>query len=116
MVKNICNGSTTGSQASGSTKGTDAAALAKKKPHHNYQFIDIAKRIDVIYDNFVHDQQPMDISHQRQLKYNTIRCILKNFYQHGRVNVKKKMSGYLKGDKQHQRTSEATAPAADPNP
>ena len=77
-----------------SSKG---AKLAKKKPHHNYQFVDIQKRIHVIYDNFVHDMQPKDIAMAGDIKYNTVRSILKNFYQNGRVNVKKKKSGYLKG-------------------
>lgn len=51
----------------------------------------------MIYDNFVHDRQPMDISKEKDLKYNTVRSILQNFYQNGRINVKKKMSGYTKG-------------------
>ena len=77
--------------------------MAKRKPHCNYQFIDIQKRIEVIYDNFVHDMQPNDISTARDIKYNTIRSILKNFYQNGRVNVKKKKSGYLKGQPKSKR-------------
>lgn len=75
-----------------------------RKPHKDYKFIDIAKRVDVIYENLVHDQQPMDISHKSGLKYNTIRSILQNFYQNGRVNVKKKMSGYRKGQKQDKKS------------
>lgn len=42
----------------------------------------------------------MEIAKDSGLKYNTIRSILQNFYQNGRVNVKKKMSGYSKGQKQ----------------
>ena len=48
----------------------------KHKPHHNYQFVDKQKRIEVIYDNLVHDYQPMDIADRQDIKYNTIRSIL----------------------------------------
>ena len=31
------------------------------------------------------------------MKYNTVRSLLENYYQYGRINVKKKMKGYKKG-------------------
>ena len=44
--------------------GSSSAAVqqgqvaAKRKQHHNYKFVDVNKRIEIIYDNFVHDRQP----------------------------------------------------------
>ena len=32
------------------------AAEVPRKPHKDYKFIDITKRVDVIYENFVHDR------------------------------------------------------------
>ena len=66
----------------------------------------------MIYDNFVHDMQPNDISMARDIKYNTIRSILKNFYQNGRVNVKKKKSGYLKGQPKSKQSLPKDIPTA----
>ena len=79
------------------TEALSKSNTQKRKPHSNYKFIGYQQRIDVIYDNFIHDKQPIDISNIRDLKYNTIRSILQNFYQNGRINVKKKISGYVKG-------------------
>ena len=31
------------------------------------------------------------------MKYNTVRSLLENYYQYGRINVKKKQKGYKKG-------------------
>ena len=39
---------------------------------------------------------PLEISKSRNMKYNTVRSILNNFFKNGRVNVKKKISGYTK--------------------
>ena len=61
-----------------------------RKPHSNYKFIDFETRVNVIYDNFAHDLQPLEISRKRNMKYNTVRSLLDNFYQNGRINVKKK--------------------------
>ena len=52
MVKG-CQNLSSDSQQSEHAQITDVAA--KRKPHYNYQFIDKTKRIEVIYDNFVHD-------------------------------------------------------------
>ena len=83
-------------------KDKNSSAKSRKpiinwKPHTNYKFIDFETRVDVIYDNFTHDLQPLQISRKRNMKYNTVRSLLENFYQNGRINVKKKQSGYKKG-------------------
>ena len=75
------------------------AKQIKKRPHKNYQFIDFTKRVDIIYDNFTHNLQPQHISQARNINYNTVRSILSSFYQCGRVNIKKKTSGYGKKTK-----------------
>ena len=43
--------------------------------------------------------QPQEISKVRSINYNTVRSILSNFYQNGRINIKKKTSGYTKASK-----------------
>lgn len=45
--------------------------------------------------------QPQEISKVRSINYNTVRSILSNFYQNGRINIKKKTSGYSKKVKQN---------------
>ena len=70
--------------------------IVNRKPHTNYKFIDLETRVDVIYDNFTHNLQPLEISKQREMKYNTVRSLLENYYQYGRINVKKKQSGCRK--------------------
>lgn len=73
---------------------TGRKPIIGRRPHDNYKFIDMETRINVVYDNFTHNLQPLQISQKRNLKYNTVRSLLENFYQHGRVNIKKKMCGY----------------------
>lgn len=71
-------------------------APRKRRCHENYKFIGVGKRIDVIYENFLHDRQPHDIASSLEVNYNTVRSILKNFYESGRVNVKKKAKGFTR--------------------
>ena len=35
------------------------------------------------------------------MKYNTVRSILESYYQNGRINVKKKRTGYKKNKSRH---------------
>ena len=39
---------------------------------------------------------PREISKKFSIKYNTVRHILDNYFENGRVNVKEKMTGYKK--------------------
>lgn len=56
MVKKVCKDYSTDKAESTSVASGPSKVNAKRKPHNNYQFIDISKRVDVIYDNFVHEK------------------------------------------------------------
>lgn len=49
-------------------------------------------RVAIIYDNLVHDLQPMAISKQRNIHYNTVRHILHRFYEDGHLKIKKSIN------------------------
>ena len=69
--------------------------LKKRSHFDNYKFIDYGRRVDVIYDNIVHLMTPFEITNKYQMKYNTVRSIINNFKTNNRVNVKRKISGYV---------------------
>lgn len=58
-----------------------------------------AERVEVIYCKVVHNMTLRQISNSRNVKYNTVRHILSNYYDNGRVNIKEKITGYKKKSK-----------------
>jgi hypothetical protein len=34
-------------------------SIVGRRPHENYKFIDMETRINVVYDNFTHNMQPL---------------------------------------------------------
>ena len=59
---------------------------------NGYKFVDHHDRVAIIYDNLVHDLQPMAISKQRNIHYNTVRHILHRFYEDGHLKIKKSIN------------------------
>lgn len=44
-------------------------------------------RVEIIYDSLVHNIQPIEISRARDIKYNTVRHVLQQYYQKGCINT-----------------------------
>lgn len=63
---------------------------------NGYKFVEHRDRIAIIYDNFIHDLQPMAISKARNIHYNTVRHILHRFYEDGHLNIKKPVNENVK--------------------
>lgn len=59
---------------------------------NGYKFVDHHDRVAIIYDNLVHDLQPMAISKERNIHYNTVRHILHRFYEDGHLKIKKSIN------------------------
>ena len=67
---------------------------------NGYKFVDHHDRVAIIYDNLVHDLQPMAISKQRNIHYNTVRHILHRFYEDGHLKIKKSINDGSKASKE----------------
>ena len=65
---------------------------ARRVMRNGYKFVDHHDRVSIIYDNFVHDLQPMAISKTRNIHYNTVRHILHRFYEDGHLKIKKSIN------------------------
>lgn len=52
-----------------------------------YKIVDYNMRVDIIYDSLVHNIQPIEISRARNVKYNTVRHVLQQYYQKGCINT-----------------------------
>ena len=59
---------------------------------NGYKFVDHHDRVAIIYDNLIHDLQPMVISKARKIHYNTVRHILHRFYEDGHLKIKKSIN------------------------
>ena len=78
------------SEASQSQQNCKAAA--RKVQRNGYRFVDHHDRVAIIYDNLIHDLQPMEISKARSIHYNTVRHILHRFYEDGHLKIKKSVN------------------------
>ena len=54
---------------------------------NGYKIVDYRMRVDIIYDSLVHNEQPIDISRSRHVKYNTVRHVLQQYYSKGCINT-----------------------------
>jgi hypothetical protein len=67
------------------------AATGEKKRFRQsrggYKIVDYNMRIEIIYDSLVHNIQPIEISRARDIKYNTVRHVLQQYYQKGCINT-----------------------------
>ena len=76
-------------------KGDQSRAEApapRKVLRNGYKFVDHHDRVAIIYDNLIHDLQPMAISKDRKIHYNTVRHILHRFYEDGHLKIKKSIN------------------------
>ena len=66
-------------------KGADKQRLRQSRG--GYKIVDYNMRVDIIYDSLVHSIQPIEISRARNVKYNTVRHVLQQYYQKGCINT-----------------------------
>ena len=54
--------------------------------------------MDVIFDSIVHKMTPYQIKDKYDMKYNTVRWIVNKYKLNARVNIKKKVCGFVKNN------------------
>ena len=69
------------------TLGKDGDKKRQRQSRGGYKIVDYAMRVEIIYDSLVHNIQPIEISRARDIKYNTVRHVLQQYYQKGCINT-----------------------------